>query len=122
MYDRRTRTAFVACAVLATVLAVTVGAKGREIPADDICHVATWPKIPAKCVDGGRHVRSVGLVADASQLVAQVETKSEPLAVTYSGKGDLLHRPEAPSVPTVTVETRGNGVSVLRRVQLQPQN
>jgi hypothetical protein len=65
-------------------------------------------------------VRLVGLVADTSQLVARVEIKSEPLAEGYAGKGDLLRRPEARGVPTATVETRGNGISVLRRVPLQP--
>jgi len=122
MHGTRKRTAVVACAFLATVLAVTVGATGRESPANDICHVAVWPVIPANCIKGGRDVRSVGLVADASQLVAQAGIKAEPLAAAYSGKGDLLHRPETPSIPYVTIETRGNGVSVLRRVQLHPQN
>jgi len=95
MHDTKKRTTIVACAFLATVFAVTVGATGRESPAND--------------------------VADAGQLVAQAEIENEA-PVTYSGKGDLLHRPEASIVPTVTVETRGNGVSVLRRVQLQSQN
>lgn len=122
MHGTRTRTTLVACAFVATVLAVTVGATGREIPANDTCRVATWPMVPPKCVDGGRDVRVVGLVADASQLVAQAVMRAEPPAATYSGKGDLLRRPTAPSVPTITVEMRGNGVSVLRRVQLQPQN
>lgn len=95
MHNTKKRTTIVACAFLATVFAVTVGATGRESPANE--------------------------AADAGQLVAQAEIKTEA-PVTYAGKGDLLHRPVAPIVPTVTVETRGNGVSVLRRVQLQSQN
>ena len=122
MCDRRKRKALVACSLLATVLAVGAAGHGETNEIPDVCHVATWPMIPAECIDGGRHVRPVGLMADASQLVAQAEVISEPLAVTYSGKGDLLHRPKAPSVRTVTVETRGDGVSVLRRVELQPRN
>lgn len=119
------RAALVTCAFLATVVAVTVGAAGRgetnEIPANDPCHSAAWPMIPAACLDGdaGQGVRMVSMVADASQFTGGLRTPVEaPVAAKASGKGDLLQRPES-GVVYLTVETRRDGVSELSRIRIE---
>lgn len=125
MNGRTIRTALVTAAFLATVVAMTVSVTGRgeSYPAVDICETATWPLIPARCLDGSdRNVRAVAMMADARRQVTQAQIETEPTTVAHSGKGDLLRRPAAPSAAYAIVETRGDGISVLRRVPVETQH
>jgi len=75
------RTAIVAFALLATVAAAIIGAtlssQGKESSSVQTCAGATWPMIPANCLDGGkgREVRPVGADVDAFDAEADAEAQ-----------------------------------------------
>jgi hypothetical protein len=77
------RTALLAFAFLATTAAVITGAtlrgESKESPEQQICASATWPMIPANCLEGGkgRDVRPVGADVDAFDAEADAEAQEE---------------------------------------------
>lgn len=117
------RGAIVTGAFLTVVIALIVGAAGRgattENTAEDICESAVWPRIPATCFSRPQPVRwRLGdLLVDAGEPTDLVEVMSPTEFSVTSGKADLLQAPES-SKNYRTVETRGDGVSVLNRVEI----
>jgi hypothetical protein len=120
------RGAIVAGAFLAAVVSI-VGAAGRgqttENSHEDACESAVWPRIPATCFSGERapYARPGHSMIDAGESTVFVDGTSSPGSGAVSGKADLLRAPNS-SVSYRTVETRGEGVSVLNRVEIGPRD
>lgn len=123
MDGRPWRGTIVTGAFLTAVIALVVGAAGRgettETTTEDICGSAVWPRIPATCFSRVQPVRwSPGdAFVDGGEPTAWVEAASSPGSGLVSGKADLLQAPK-PSKTYRTVETRGDGVSVLSRIEI----
>jgi hypothetical protein len=117
------RGAIVACAFVTAVMALIVGAAGRgettETTVEDICEGAVWPLIPAICFSRER-APYAGLrsMIEAEVVTSLIEEASLPRSGVTSGKADRLQAP-SPSKGYRTVETRGDGVSVLKRVEIE---
>lgn len=123
MDGRLWRGAIVTGAFLTAVIVLAVGAAGRgettENTVEDICGSAVWPRIPATCFSRVQPVRwSLGdAFIDAGEPTALVEATNPPGSGVVAGKGDLLQAPKS-SKSYRTVETRGDGISVLNRVEI----
>jgi hypothetical protein len=103
-------TAFIALALPATVAAMsissaTVGASPDGFAPTAICNGITWPTIPLDCLDGGKnqYVRFIRTDIDAQQMIAK---KANRLPVLV-----------APGDSYLTVQQRGDGISVLTRIR-----
>jgi hypothetical protein len=109
--------------VLLTLAAVMIGVANRgetaEQTLDEVCEGAVWPMIPAKCFGrlNGYDI-SAGEI-DTTEMSFVVDQSSEPNAGGTSGKADLLRSTQVDDAQYRTVETRGNGVSLLWRIKVQ---
>ena len=65
----------------------------------------------------GAALVTVAFLASVFAVMALAEVRTEPPVVTPSGKADLLRRPQTPNAPYAVVETRGDGVLVLKRLR-----
>ena len=115
------RAAIVTGAFLLAVMVLIVGAVGRgettENAVEDACESAVWPMIPTTCFSRERapYVRPVRSMEEAGAATSLVEESGPPGPGAAFGKADLLRAPDL-SMSYRTVETRGDGISVLQRV------
>jgi hypothetical protein len=116
--------AILATTSLLALVLVAIGAANRgetaEPTSDGACESAVWPMIPATCFGSyqGGDVDAGGIAVAAAEL-RFVDRSSQARSIGASGKADLLQSTEIDDARYRTVETRDNGVSVLRRVKAQ---
>jgi hypothetical protein len=85
---------------------------GRTTDADgSLRDIRWWPS--TICVA----IVAIALSATVLTVIAFAEISNDPPVAASSGKGDLLRRPETPNEPYAVVVTRGNGITVLRRLR-----
>jgi hypothetical protein len=118
------RTSLATTTVLLTLAVVMMGANRGETAEqslDATCESAVWPMIPAKCFGryDDRDVYPQVIAVEAAPVVLAVEQRPQLSTLGASGKADLLQVPEIDNVQYRTVETRSDGVSVLRRVKAE---
>jgi hypothetical protein len=108
---------------LLMLVVVTMGVANRgetaEQTLDQVCESAVWPMIPAQCFGryNNRDVYPETVAFEAAEVSFVVDQDSQPSAIGASGKADLLQSMEIDDTQYRTVETRGDGISVLRRVK-----
>lgn len=114
-----------ASAAVLLALVVTIGTANRgetaEQTLDEACASAVWPMIPAQCFGryNGRDAYPETIVFEAAEVRLVAERSSQSGTIGASGKTDLLQTIEIDDARYRTVETRSDGVSVLRRVKVQ---
>jgi hypothetical protein len=109
-------------AILVTFGGLTIANRGEtaEQTLDEVCASAVWPRIPATCFSRPE-VREVylpaGQSAEFDELSSVVDRNSQPNIIRTSGKADLPQSIEIGGAQYRVIETRGDGVSVLKRVE-----
>ena len=118
------RSSLATTTVLLTLAVVMMGANRGETAEqslDAACESAVWPMIPAKCFGSydDRDVDPDVVAVEAAQVIVAVEQRPQLSTLGASGKADLLQVPEIDNAQYRTVETRSDGVSILRRVKAE---
>jgi len=118
------RSSLATATVLLTLAVVMMGANRGETAEqslDAACESAVWPMIPAKCFGryNNRDAYPEVIAVEAAQVSLTVDQGPQLTAIGASGKADLLQAPDIGDAQYRTVETRSDGVSILRRVKAE---